>query len=149
MTQPPPLQGIHHLKIAVSDLARSLDFYQRAFDARRIPEADHRRRDDGALYAHILSVPGLGTLLELRLDPARAQRHSGFDPVTIAVPDRLALTAWCAHLDAQQIRHSPIITAIQAWLVVVEDPDGTRLRLYTLERHGPELPPDENNEWLR
>jgi hypothetical protein len=31
----------------------------------------------------------------------------------------------------------------------VQDPDGNRLRLYTLETHGPELKPDEDNPWIR
>jgi hypothetical protein len=34
-------------------------------------------------------------------------------------------------------------------LIVIEDPDQNRVRLYTLERHGPELKPDEANEWLK
>jgi hypothetical protein len=36
-----------------------------------------------------------------------------------------------------------------AWLIVVQDPDGNRLRLYTLETHGPELKPEEDNPWIR
>jgi catechol 2,3-dioxygenase-like lactoylglutathione lyase family enzyme len=90
---PPPLQGIHHLKLPVTDLDTSLAFYQRAFGARRIPEADHRRASDGSLYAYILAVPGLGTALELRLDPGRAERHRLSDPVTTAVGDRATLAA--------------------------------------------------------
>jgi hypothetical protein len=100
------------------------------------------------LYAHILEVPGLGTLLELRLNPQRAQAHARFDPVTIAVADRATLEEWDSHLSGLGIAHSPVITAIQAWLIVVEDPDGNRLRLYTLETHGAELKPDEDNAWL-
>ncbi len=147
--QPPPLQGIHHLKLPVSDLDTSLTFYERAFGARRIPEADHRHASDGSLYAYILAVPGLGTALELRLDPERAERHRLFDPVTIAVRDRATLAAWDEYLTGQGIVHSEVITAIQAWLIVVPDPDGHRLRLYTLETHGPELTPDEDNPWVR
>ena len=94
----PPLQGIHHLKVPVSDLDASLTFYRRAFGARRIPEADHRRESDGSLYAYILAVPGLGAALELRLDPEQAERHRFFDPVTIAVSDRATLGAWDKYL---------------------------------------------------
>ena len=144
----PQITGLHHLKLPVADLARSLHFYEEVFDARRIPEADHRRQSDGSLYAHILTVPGLGTLLELRLNPARAETHGGFNPLVMSVRDRAALDEWIAHLDTLAVAHSPVITAIQAWLVVVEDPDGHRLRLYTQETHGPELKPDEDNEWL-
>ena len=145
----PGLEGIHHLKIAVSDLGVALDFYERALGGRRIPEADHRRESDGSLYAYLLAVPGLGALLELRLDPARAERHRLFDPVTLAVRDRATLAAWAEYLTRQDVLHSEIITAIQAWLIVVQDPDGNRLRLYTLETHGPELRPDEDNPWIR
>ena len=145
----PGLQGVHHLKLPVGDLQRSLGFYERVFGATRILEADHRRRDDGSLYAHILIVPGLGTLLELRLNPSRALAHSGFDPIVLSVADRSALSTWIKHLDDVGARHSPIITAIQAWLVVIEDPDGHRLRLYTDEKHGSELASDEDNEWVK
>jgi hypothetical protein len=47
------------------------------------------------------------------------------------------------------ILHSEVITAIAAWLIVVPDPDGNRLRLYTLETREPELKPDEDNPWIR
>ena len=40
-------------------------------------------------------------------------------------------------------------TQTEAWLIVVPDPDGHRLRLYTLETHGPELTRDEDNPWVR
>jgi catechol 2,3-dioxygenase-like lactoylglutathione lyase family enzyme len=144
----PPLLGVHHLKLPVSDLAISLAFYEKAFDAKRIPAADHRREADGSLYAYILDVPGLGTMLELRLNPERAIAHARFDPITLTVANRATLREWDDHLTTAGILHSPIITAIQAWLVVVEDPDANRLRLYTRETHGPELKPDESSSWL-
>ena len=149
MTAVPALKGIHHLKLPVADLARSLDFYERVLGAKRIPEADHRRAVDGSLYAYILVVPGLGTMLELRLHPTRAVAQAGFDPIILSVADRAALTAWVVHLDTEKVRHSEIVTAIRAWLVVFEDPDGHRLRLYTDETHGPELKPDEDHEWIK
>jgi catechol 2,3-dioxygenase-like lactoylglutathione lyase family enzyme len=145
----PSLKGIHHLKLAVTDLDVSLAFYEKLFDAIRIPEADHRSEANGELYAYILDVPNLGTKLELRLNPEQAQRHRYFDPITIAVEDRRALENWYHFLDERRIPHSPIIAGIQAWLIVIEDPDKSRLRLYTLETHGRDVKPDENNPWLR
>lgn len=41
-----------------------------------------------------------------------------------------------------------VIPAIQAWLIVFNDPDGRRLRLYALDTHGVELKPDKNSSWL-
>jgi len=145
----PPLQGIHHIKIAVSDLERSLSFYETLFGAKRIPQADHKHEADGSLYAFILDVPNLGSKLELRLNPEQAKKRFHFDPVTIAVKDKAALEEWRSYLDTKKLPHSPILTAIQAWLIVVEDPDGNRLRLYTLETHGPDIKPDEDNPWLQ
>jgi hypothetical protein len=39
-----PLRGIHHLKFEVSDLDRSLHFYELALNASRIPDADPASR---------------------------------------------------------------------------------------------------------
>ncbi|SNY47631.1 SAM-dependent methyltransferase [Paractinoplanes atraurantiacus] len=143
----PALKGIHHLKIPVEDLDRSLAFYERAFGARRIPEADHVR-PGGTLFAYIVRIDGLGTLLELRRHPDRARSHSGFDPITLLVDDRTALAQWAGHLDRAGLAHSPVLTAVRAWVMVVPDPDGTRIRLYTSETHGPELAPDTASPWL-
>lgn len=145
----PPLQGIHHIKIAVSNLQTALRFYEAALGAKRLPQLDHRKERDGALYAYILDVPNLGCKMELRLNPEQAEKHKFFDPLTMGVPDLAALKQWAAYLDAKNIPHSPIITAIQAWLIVIEDPDHNRLRLYTLQTHGRDLPPDEGNPWLQ
>jgi catechol 2,3-dioxygenase-like lactoylglutathione lyase family enzyme len=117
----PSIQGIHHLKFPVRDLDRSLGFYERALGARRVAAWDHVHKD-GTRYAVILEVPGLGTHLELRLDPGAAERQRGFDPVTIAVEDRNALRAWADHLDAAGIPHSPALTAIQGLAAGVRRP---------------------------
>jgi len=142
------LKGIHHLKFAVSDLSRSLQFYENVFHARRIVEWDHKH-PDGSIYAYILDIPGLGTYLELRLNAQQAEKHRFFNVLTIAVDDRAALEQWVNILDALNVPHSPILVAIQAWLLVLEDPDQNRLRLYTLEMHGPEIEPDGSSAWLQ
>ena len=145
----PTIEGLHHVKLAVSDLGRSLAFYENFLGAQRIPEADHHKEADGKLYGYILKVPNLGTMLELRLNPEQAEKHRRFDQFTLAVKDRAALGEWASYLDHHELEHSPVIPAIQAWLIVVEDPDGNRWRLYTLEKHGPEIKPDEDNLWLQ
>ena len=145
----PPLMGVHHIKFAVTDLDRSLHFYEAFLGAKRIPEADHRRTDDGSLYAYVLDVPGLGCRLQLLLNPEQAKKHRRLDPVTIAVKDRRALEAWDNLLTEKDICHSPLLTAVQGWLIVIEDPDQNRVGLQTLENHSPELKPDEDNEWRK
>ena len=46
MSTPPPLHGLHHLKLPVSDLHTSLG-YQRVLGAKHLPQFDHID-DDGA-----------------------------------------------------------------------------------------------------
>jgi catechol-2,3-dioxygenase len=142
----PPLRGIHDLKFAVSDLDESLRFYELALGAQHMPELDHTR-DDGTRFAAVVEVPGLGTVLQLRLDPERAARQAMFDPLAIAVDDRAALERWDAALTELGVVHSPILDAVTGWLIVIQDPDGNRIRLYTLESHGPEVKPATNNPW--
>ncbi|MFJ4653406.1 antibiotic biosynthesis monooxygenase [Nocardia sp. NPDC088792] len=127
--------GIHHIKLPVTDLERSTDWYRAVLGARRLPELDHRR-GDGTLFAVILDVPGLPGRLELRLDPPMAQALKGYDLLTLSVADRAAIDDWAARLDALGIPHSPPIVALVGWLLVVGDPDGLRLRFYSAQPHG-------------
>ncbi len=145
--QRPELHGIHHLKLPVSDLARSQDFYARAFGANRIAAFDHFDAA-GSLFAIIMEIAGLGTYLELRLSPERARAHSGFDPMTLSVRAKADLERWIEWLDAACVPHSPVLPAYVAWLIVVEDPDANRIRLYTDEKHGPEIAPSQDKRWL-
>ncbi|POX57952.1 VOC family protein [Streptomyces sp. Ru62] len=135
MAARPVVRGLHHIKIPVSDLERSIAWYGSVLGARRIPEFDHVTRD-GELFAVILDVPGADVPVELRLDPATAGRLAGFDPLTFTVPGRAELDGWIRHLDTLGVPHSPVIVALVGHLLVVPDPDGVRLRFYTDEPHG-------------
>lgn len=142
----PRFDGIHHLKFPVADLARSLDFYERALGARRIEALDHVR--DGEVFAYILEVPGLGTFLELRLAPDLAPHQRGFDPVTLTVDTLAELEAWVAHFAREGFHHSPTLVGMIGWLAAVEDPDGRRLRFYTREKPGPGLEISWESPWI-
>jgi hypothetical protein len=56
-----------------------------------------------------------------------------FDPLAITVDDLAALGRWDAALTQLGVLHSPIVDAVRGWLIVIQDPDGNRIRLYTLE----------------
>ena len=64
------------------------------------------------------------------------------------------LTIWRPSGDGTQpltqlgVLHSPIVDAVRGWLIVIQDPDGNRIRLYTLEFHGPEVKPATDSPWL-
>ena len=69
----PPVSGLHHLKLPVSDLDTSLHWYERVFDAEHLAQFDHFD-DNGARYAVIIAIPGLPTPLELRWAPGGPPR---------------------------------------------------------------------------
>jgi hypothetical protein len=66
-------------------------------------------------------------------------KHRRFD----AMPPRIG-SRWKVGppFHRERVEHSP------ALLVLVEDPDQNRLRLYTLETHGPDLKLDEDDAWI-
>ena len=130
----PTIAGIHHLKFNVSNLERSLDFYETVLGAKRLPEFDHRRAN-GEIFAYILHVENLGTYIELRASPERAAREAGLDPVTFSVRTHRELLDWRDHLETAGVHHSPVFTGVLGWLLAAEDPDGRHLRFYTLETH--------------
>lgn len=144
----PELIGIHHLKFAVENLARSLTYYERVFGAQRIAKFDHIDAN-GRLFAYIISIPGVDTPLELRLNAAAASRQKGFDPVTFLVDSRVDLEQWIQHFSAAKVLHSGLLVGALGWLVATEDPDGRRIRLYTRETHGPEEQVSWNSPWIQ
>lgn len=131
---PPGLAGIHHIKIPVTDLQRSLDWYSRVFGYETtlvFPEADGVNRGAGG------TIPGLGpTTIAFRVNPEAAHGCKDFDPVSFGVADREAIEAWVKHLDDLGVEHSPIIEASLGWLLVFDDPDGLQLHLYSWAEHG-------------
>lgn len=130
----PILSGVHHVKIPVTDLARSIQWYGRVFGfavTTEFPDAD------GEVRGVAGTVPGLGdTQLTLRVNLEAAKGCAGFDPVSFGVDDHAAVEAWVVHLDALGVTHSPVIEASVGWLLVFDDPDGITLHLYSWAGHG-------------
>lgn len=142
--------GLHHVKLPVSDLAASLDWYRRALCAEPLPEAEHRK-PDGELFAHMLRLPGTDVLLELRLAPETAGKMRGYDPLTLAVADETELRTWVEHLDRVGVRHSPVLRSLIGHLVVVPDPDEVMIRIHTAVPDDLVLRPDHvdfDSPWL-
>jgi catechol 2,3-dioxygenase-like lactoylglutathione lyase family enzyme len=132
----PVLSGIHHIKIPVTDLARSVRWYERVFGfavTMEFPDADNVVRGVAG------TVPGLGdTQPTLRVNPGAAHGCIGFDPVSFAVGGETDVRVWATHLDAVEVAHSPVIEASIGWLLVFDDPDGTaRPRTASTTRTGP------------
>ncbi len=124
----PELAGIHHLKMAVSDVAQSRAWYQQALGFTALQEF---RDDDGVVRGVAGTIPSIGTtMLALRENPELAAASRGFDPIAFAVADQQGLAAWSDYLDERQIPHTPITPATMGNLIALDDPDGTHILLY-------------------
>ena len=130
----PRLAGIHHVKIPVTDLARSVTWYEKVFGLRvviRFPDPN------GVVQGVAGEIDGLGpAVLALRLNPEVSAGIRGFDPVTFAVAARADIDAWAGHLDELTIPHSTVFEASDGWMLVFTDPDGLELQLYSWAAHG-------------
>jgi catechol 2,3-dioxygenase-like lactoylglutathione lyase family enzyme len=148
MTTRPMLDGVHHLKVPVTDLDESLTWWNKVLGAERQRQWDHFNRE-GKLYAYMCLLPGLEPPLELRLDPDAARSSAGFDPVSYAVKSASDLHDWARHLDEAGIDHSPVLRGFIGWLLVLFDPDGLPIHLYTRETHyWDEADADVDSPWL-
>ena len=124
----PPLSRIHHVKLPVSDLPASRDWYRRILGF----EVEIQFAEDGELRGLAMTDRDRTLRLALRLDPARAAALSGFDPVALAVPTREDVQAWAEYLDTAGQQHGGVVTGHNGGSVLVglHDPDGIEIRLY-------------------
>lgn len=133
-----PITGYGHVRLTVTDLARSRAFYDRVFGfpvAFEVPpDADEATRASlaflfgGVIYA----VPGEG-LLGLRPVAEAADRFDedrvGLDHLSFAVEDEAALQGAVALLDDAGIAHGGVKDIGMAWILELRDPDGVALEL--------------------
>jgi catechol 2,3-dioxygenase-like lactoylglutathione lyase family enzyme len=132
MSETPALAGIHHLKLPVTDLARSREWYQ----SRLGYEVRLEFVEQGELMGVGMSHPNGGPDLALRLDPDRARAAAGFDYFAIGVPDKDAIERLAIRLNGLGEQHAGVHWASIGWILPeLHDPDGHEVRFYTLQHH--------------
>ena len=132
----PHLDGIHHLKLPVSDLQRSLNWYQDRLGYLVM----HEFIEDDVLMGIAMTHPNGGPDLAIRLDPERARVAAGFDYFAIGVPGHDAIEALAARFSERGDAHAGVIRTPVGWVLMgVHDPDGHVVRFYTVPL---ELPAD-------
>jgi catechol 2,3-dioxygenase-like lactoylglutathione lyase family enzyme len=128
----PALAGVHHLKLPVTDLARSREWYR----TRLGYQVRIEFIEQGRLMGYVLTHPNGGPILGLRLSPERARAAAGFDYFAIGVPDQDAIVQLAAQLNALGEQHAGVHWATIGWILPgLHDPDGHEVRFYTLEEH--------------
>lgn len=149
-TARPTVLGLHHLKLAVTNLDVSLAWYERVLGGHRIPSLDHIH-SDGTRFAAIISMPDWGPTsiyLELRLAPAKVKLDRGWDFVTLTARGRRELEEWARWLDHWGTVRSEVLIGRRGWVLGFEDPDGRRVRIFTREGHEGALEASQDGVWL-
>lgn len=131
----PALEGIHHLKLPVRDLERSLAWYQDRLGYVVL----HEFVEDGVRMGISMTHPNGGPDFAIRLDPERAGAAAGFDYFAIGVPGREAIEALAAAFTERGDHHDGVQRTPVGWVLLgLHDPDGHAVRFYTVPL---ELPP--------
>lgn len=134
----PTLDGVHHLKLPVADLDRSIEWYRGRLGYQVVIVF----RDNGERTGVSMAHPRGGPLFGLVHSPGKAQTAAGFDYFSIGVADRAGLVALAEHLTALGEQHAGVHFATEGWILpMLHDPDGHEIRFYSTESHT-ELDPD-------
>ena len=132
--------AIHHIRLTVTDIARSKDFYARLLSTG--PAADFSdqaadpavREDPARLYGGCVFAVG-EQLLGLRPVAAAGDRFRstrvGLDHLSLAVASSDELRAVASRLDAAGVHHGEVteLTGFGIAILSVQDPDDINLEL--------------------
>lgn len=128
----PSLTGLHNIRVPVSDLPRSIEWYERVFGFEELMEFTNQGTRTGMVMTH----PS-GARLILMIDPETASAMSGEapgkGPIALGVADQAQLEAWLEHLRAIGLDVSSYQGHL-GWIIPhIVDPDGLEIRIYTDE----------------
>ncbi len=126
----PPIDGLSHFQLNVSDLEASVAWYERALGLTEL-------RSEPGRYVALQSPTGRFRVV------LSAGGHAGMpgalDHIALAVSDVEALTEWCEHLTAIGVQHEGIKANIAGQSVDLFDPDGNNIELISERRPGERL----------
>ncbi len=135
----PAPAGYSHVRLTVTDIARSRAFYDRVFGfavAYQAPpdDADQATKDAlGFVFGGVIYSFGAGNLLGLRpVAPggdAFDEDRVGLDHVAFTLPSRADLDAAVAALDALGVAHEAPKDLGATWILEFRDPDGIALEV--------------------
>ena len=122
--------GLAHVAVTVSDLERSVPWYQRLFDDKPVLD-----EDTGAFH-HVVWLLGGQTLFGIHTHPNPSstevftELRPGLDHVGFGVADRAELEQWQSRLDELGIAHGGIVDAPYGSGLSFRDPDNIALELF-------------------
>jgi glyoxylase I family protein len=129
----PQMQGVSHVALTVSDLAKSSAWYERLFEgAVRVMEGN-----EGGINYIVYLLPsglvfGLREFASAQKGDRFAEDRVGLDHLSFACADRSALEEWERYLDDLGAQHSPIQDVSYGHVLVFRDPDNIQLEFFAL-----------------
>jgi catechol-2,3-dioxygenase len=124
----PDFPTITHVALTVSDLDKSVPWYEQLFDAKPVLD------EDTGPFRHVVWLLG-STLVGLHEFPdprpeAFDERRVGLDHLAFACADRGELAQWQAHLESLGVAHGGIVDAGYGSGLSFRDPDGIALEFF-------------------
>ncbi|GAB3004593.1 VOC family protein [Amycolatopsis acidiphila] len=136
----PKIEGVHHFSPTVTDIDRSIEWYQRVFGLERVPVKFPHYEDEDAGYAVLLTDPHSEIAFGLHHHDGNSgesfdERRTGLDHIAFSVAGLDELTSWAAWLDELGVDRSPITELNEPfhyYVLVFRDPDNIQLELFAL-----------------
>jgi glyoxylase I family protein len=124
-----PPSTFHHITLSVTDLARSVDWYERVLGMSKVADRE------GPTWTRALmrSEGGLVISLTAHQDtPAEHfdERRVGLDHLSIACQDRDEVEAWAQHLTELGVEHGELVDAGYGYVLTSRDPDGIPVEFF-------------------
>jgi catechol 2,3-dioxygenase-like lactoylglutathione lyase family enzyme len=122
----PPIIGLHHIRVPVSDAWISRDWYAAVLGFQPVLDLEEENGVIGVVLRH-----DQGFVIGLHRDRSRAASLKGFAILGLTVEDRLELEHWAAALDRAGVRRGPLEEGHLGFYLDIPDPDGILVRLHT------------------
>ncbi len=125
----PKFTGIDHIAITVTNLDRSVEFYEKLFG---MPPVGHL--DGPGLHRKVFRLPDGTTIGLTKHETAAPHGFSpfvpGMDHLGLGVESVAELDNWLKHLTDLGIENSGIVSADYGTAISFTDPDGTAFDLF-------------------
>jgi glyoxylase I family protein len=127
----PEFPTITHVALTVTDLDRSVPWYEQLFDAKPVVD------EDTGPFRHVVWLVGGQTLVGLHQFPDLAdgsefnERRIGLDHLAFQCADRGELEQWTTRLDELGIPHGGIVDAGYGSGLSFRDPDNIALEFFS------------------
>ncbi len=126
MGDAPDIFGIHHVRLPVSDVMASRDWYIDVLGFEPLLVYEEEDGITGVALEH-----RSGVVIGLHEEPPRAAALAGFAVLALAVPD---IDRWVGHLAERGVPHGTLQDRHLGRCLQVTDPDGLVVELHTLDQ---------------